>query len=424
MPEPTTHSAFSKDIKDVSDDLKVDPERGLDRAEVDRRRKSYGPNRLRSRKKKSILTILIHQFDSIIVWLLAGAALFSFLFRDLAEGIAIIAVLLINGAIGFFTELCAARSMESLLSIAEVRTRVRRDGKVREVDARELVPGDIVILEAGDVVTAGLRLTQASNLQSDESVLSGESTPVAKTTDKTDADATSGDRSSMAFKGTAITQGAGEAIVVATGMDTELGQISDLAQSASAEVAPLERRLDRLGHRLVWLTLALAGLTIAAGILRGNDVAAMIQTGIALAVAAVPEGLPVVATLSLARGMKRMADRNTLITRLSSVETLGATTVILTDKTGTLTENRMTAVRYLLSGMSVDLKQNGDKIGFAANDEQLDPGKDERLAWALKIGALCNNAELGDGSPDARSGDPMETALLSVAKRQGSGAKR
>jgi P-type Ca2+ transporter type 2C len=159
----------------------------------------------------------------------------------------------------------------------------------------------------------------------------------------------------MAFKGTAITQGAGEGIVVATGMDTEIGRISDLAQSAEAEVAPLERRLDRLGHRLVWLTLALAALTIGAGILRGSRWRSMIQTGVALAVAAVPEGLPVVATLSLARGMWRMSARNALITQLSSVETLGATTVILTDKTGTLTENRMTAVRYLLDDGEVEV---------------------------------------------------------------------
>ena len=215
-----------------------------------------------------------------------------------------------------------------------------------------------------------------------------------------------GDRLSMAFKGTAITQGAGEGIVTATGMKTELGRISDLAQSAEGEVAPLERRLDKLGHRLVWLTLALAALTIVAGILRGHDVAIMVQTGVALAVAAVPEGLPVVATLSLARGMWRMSQRNALITRLSSVETLGATTVILTDKTGTLTENRMTVVRYLLAGGDVDVEGEGTTEA---------PEPNSPIAWALRIGALCNNAELGDGSKDGRTGDPMEIALLSVA---------
>jgi Ca2+-transporting ATPase len=208
----------------------------------------------------------------------------------------------------------------------------------------------------------------------------------------------------MVFKGIAITQGAGEAIAVATGMDTEIPQTSYPAESASAEVAPLERRLDRPGHRLVWVTLALAGLTIAGGVLREHDLAAMIQTGVAIALAAVPEGLPVVATLSLARGMKRMADRNALITQLSSVETLGATTVILTDKTGTLTENRTSAVRYLLSGLDVEVRQNGDKIAFAAQDEVLNPDKDERLGWPLKIGTLCNNAELGDDNRDAKSG--------------------
>ncbi len=339
----------------------------------------------------------------------------SFVLGDIAEGVAIAFVLILNSAIGFFTELKAARSMEALMRIAKVRTRVRRGGEVCMIDAHELVPGDVVILEAGDVVTADLRLSEASNLQTDESVLTGESAPVTKGIEPVEKDAALGDRLSMAFKGTAITQGSGEGIVTATGMETELGRISDLAQSAEGEVAPLERRLDKLGHRLVWLTLALAALTIGAGILRGQDVAIMVQTGVALAVAAVPEGLPVVATLSLARGMWRMSQRNALITRLSSVETLGATTVILTDKTGTLTENRMTVVRYLLA--------EGDVVlGEEETTDAQEP--DSPMAWALRIGALCNNAELGDGSKDGRAGDPMEIALLSVADDLGASRKR
>ena len=247
MPDQMIESAFSIDVDDVARALSVDPALGLDEDEVTRRRKIHGQNRLRSQRKKSAFAILAHQFASIIVWLLSAAAAMSFFMGDVAEGIAIIAVLIINSAIGFFTELRAARSMESLLRIAEVRTRVRRAGKVREIDARDLVPGDIAVLEAGDVVTADMRLIQASNFQSDESVLTGESAPVVKSIEKTDAGAVLGDRSSMVFKGTAITQGAGEAIVVATGMNTEIGRISHLAQNAEAEVAPLERRLDRLG---------------------------------------------------------------------------------------------------------------------------------------------------------------------------------
>tara|TARA_R110002012_G_scaffold77282_8_gene195527 strand:- start:12725 stop:15427 length:2703 start_codon:yes stop_codon:yes gene_type:complete len=403
-------NAHAQSLQQVATCLEADAERGLSTLQAQERLKIHGPNQLRRQKTRSMLSILVHQFSSIIVWLLAGAAMLSFGFGDTAEGVAIVVVLVINGAIGFSTELRAARSMEALMRIAEVKTRVRRDGRQRMVDAHELVPGDVVILEAGDVVTADLRISQASNLQADESVLTGESIPTGKSTIEVAQDAVPGDRACMAFKGTSITQGTGEALVVATGMDTELGRISDLVQSAESETAPLEKRLDRLGHRLVWLTFVLAALTIFAGILRGHEMIAMIQTGVALAVAAVPEGLPVVATLSLARGMWRMSQRNAVITRLSSVETLGATTVILTDKTGTLTENRMTAVRYLLDAGDVDLE--GDNWRDSSPD-------DASLSWAIRIGALCNNAELGDGEADGRAGDPMELALLAVAAASG-----
>ena len=412
-------TAHALSVQEVAGLLGTDPAAGLDPGEASRRLKSHGPNRLRRQKPRSVVAILAHQFASVIVWLLAAAALMSFSLGDIAEGAAIVVVLLINTAIGFSTEFSAARSMEALIRIAEVKTRVRRGGRERMVDAQELVPGDVVILEAGDVVTADLRISACANLQADESVLTGESVPVTKSIDAAARDAGPGDRIGMAFKGTAITQGTGEGLVVATGMDTEIGRISSLVQSAEGEVAPLERRLDRLGHRLVWLTFALAALTIGAGILRGHDVVAMIQTGVALAVAAVPEGLPVVATLSLARGMWRMSRHNAVITRLSSVETLGATTVILTDKTGTLTENRMTAVRYLLDGGDVGLEGGEGDRNFFRGGQRVDPTADGPLAWAVRIGALCTNAELGDGGTDGHAGDPMELALLQVARQSG-----
>lgn len=419
MPDDTLDRPFAQSVTDVVTRLKTDPDDGLDEAEARARLDLCGPNRLRAKKKKSALTILAHQFNSVIVWLLASAAAMSFALNDIAEGMAIVVVLTINGAIGFFTELRAARSMDALMEIAGVQTRVRRGGAVRKIDAQDLVPGDVAILEAGDVVTADLRLSEASNLEVDESVLTGESAPVRKSTVATGPDAGLADRASMAFKGTAITQGAGEGVVVATGMATEIGRISDLAQTAEAVAAPLERRLDRLGHRLLWLTLLFTVFTVAVGVLRGHDVAVMVQMGVALAVAAVPEGLPVVATLCLARGMWRMSRRNALITRLSSVETLGATTVILTDKTGTLTENRMAAVRYLLDGADVDVRRGADEAEFMAGRKPVDPSSDERLGWAIRIGALCNNADLGDGSRDGRAGDPMEIALLSIARDAG-----
>ena len=412
---------FAKSVDEIARVLAVDTGAGLDAEEVEARRRVHGPNKLRQQKRRSLPAILRHQFESVITWLLTAAAVISLVLGDIPEGLTIVVVLFINGAIGFFTELRAARSMEALMRIAEVRTRVLRGGKQRMINAHELVPGDVVILEAGDIVTADLRLSAASNLEADESVLTGESIPVGKTVVAVGPDAPIGDRSSMAFKGTAITRGAGEGIVVFTGMETEIGRISDLAQSAKGETAPLERRLDRLGHRLVWLTLALAALTIGAGILRGHDIAPMIQTGVALAVAAVPEGLPVVATLSLARGMWRMSARNALVTQLSSVETLGATTVIMTDKTGTLTENRMTAVRYLLDGTDVEVDANATDRPFRGEGGDIGPADDLRLGWALRAGALCNNAELGDAPGDDAAGDPMEIALLSVASQAGLG---
>jgi len=416
---------FALPVEDVIARLDADADSGLSDKEARSRLKSHGPNTLQRQKRRSLLAILGNQFQSAIVWLLAFAAGLSFAFGELAEGIAIVALLFINAAIGFFTELRAARSMEALMKIADVRTRVRRGGRDKVIDARDVVPGDLVVLEAGDIVTADLRLIETANLQVDESVLTGESTSVEKSTDAIDEDTEVGDRANMVFKGTAITQGSGAGIVVATAMDTEIGRISDLAQSAEADGTPLEQRLDHLGHRLVWLSVGLAALAIGAGVLRGSDLTAMIQTGVALAVASVPEGLPIVATLSLARGMWRMSARNALITQLSSVETLGATTVILTDKTGTLTENRMTVVRYLLDDAEIEVDTDGDDPFRREGDEPLAPEDDDRLAWALKVGALCTNAETGasdkdgdeDGDATEHAGDPMEVALLSVAQK-------
>ena len=381
--------------------LAVLPETGLSQAEAMQRLGSYGPNRLRRQKPRSAMAMLFHQFRSVIVWLLAAAAIISLIMGDIAEGGAIIVVLLLNGAIGFATELRAARSMEALFRIAEVRTRVRRDGRVQMIDARDVVPGDVVVLEGGDMVTADLRLSEASSLQADESILTGEAAPVAKSPEPVAEDTILAERTSMVFKGTAITRGAGEAMVTATGMATELGRISQLVEAAQGEASPLEVRLERLGRTLIWLTLILAAGTALAGVLRGQELALMMQTAVALAVAAIPEGLPVVATMSLARGMWRMARRNALIRRLSAVETLGATTLILTDKTGTLTENRMSVVRVVLE-----------------NGEFEPEAKDPSVELALRTGAACTTAELGLGNQKG-TGDPMELALLEAAERVG-----
>lgn len=343
---------WTKSPEEILKELDVSREEGLTPREVARRKKRYGPNILTQATSQSAWVILLHQFKNLIIGLLVVASGLSFAFGDWLEGLAIIAVIVINAAIGFFTELRAVRSMEALKRLGTVSARVRRQGHVIEVPASGLVPGDIVILEAGDIVTADLRVIKASKLNADESTLTGESVPVGK-----DINAIKGgkdqriplaERKNTLFKGTSIPRGSAEGVVIATGMDTELGRISSLVEEAEKEATPLEKRLDKLGHKLIWVTIFIAGIIVTTGVMSGKGLIDMVETAIALSVAAIPEGLPIVATIALARGMWRMARRNALINRLSAVETLGATTVICTDKTGTLTENRMTVVSYVL----------------------------------------------------------------------------
>jgi Ca2+-transporting ATPase len=405
--------------------LEVDPERGLDAAEVKWRRWRYGPNRLREAREESAWRILAAQFKSMIVGLLAVAAALSFAFGRVDEGIAIAAVVAINAAIGFVTELRAVRSMEALRRLGRVTTKVLRDGRVLEVRAEALVPGDIVPLEAGDLVSADLRLIEASKLQADESALTGESAPVGKNTGTLDGEVPLAERRNMVFTGTAVTRGSGRGVVVATGAASELGQVSVLVEEAEAPRTPLERRLDRLGYRLIGVTLAVAALVAVAGILTGKGLFLMVETGIALAVATIPEGLPIVATIALARGMWRMARRNVLINRLSAVETLGATTIICTDKTGTLTENRMTVVRIAVASGEIQVGDEAAGGAFVRDGRPVDPRGEPLLREVLEIGVLCNNAALPrPDDPAGRAvGDPLEVALLAAGAMAGFSAE-
>ncbi|HXF54416.1 MAG TPA: cation-transporting P-type ATPase [Hyphomicrobiaceae bacterium] len=390
------------DAAQVLDRLKVSPATGLDQQEVRARRTRFGPNVLETRPPKPGYVILLHQFKSSVVALLVAAAALSAAFGDWQEAIAILVVLLLNTAIGFFTELKAERSMDALRRIGDHKQRVRRDGATLMVDAEDLVPGDIVLLEAGDVASADARLVSAANLSVDESALTGESMPVEKSVAAVAEDAPVGDRSSMVHKGTALTRGCAVGVVTATGMRTELGLVARLAAEAPTQDSPLSRRLEGLSKALVAVTVAVAGTVVLLGILKGQSLLLMAEAGIALAVAAIPEGLPIVATLVLARGMWRMAEQNALIERLSAVETLGSTTVILTDKTGTLTENRMTVVRIVTTTGDAPAGREGD--GSAGGP----------LRRLLRAAVLCNDAVLGeDGGRD--SGDPMEVALLRAA---------
>ena len=370
------------------------------------RHQQFGPNRITARRAASALRVLLHQFRSPVVYLLGAAAALAFYFGELEEGGAIVVVLAINALIGFVTELKAARSIESLRALGGHTARVRRDGHVRLIPAEELVPGDIVLLEAGDAVSADLRLVEASRLSADESTLTGESVPVEKEVAPVNRAARLGDRSSMLFKGTAVTRGSGAGVVVATGLATELGRVTQLVIEADAGSSPLERKLARLSAQLVWATLIVAAAIAAVGLAVHEDAFLMVEAAIALAVAAIPEGLPIVATLALARGMWRMARQNALIERLSAVETLGATTVILTDKTGTLTENRMTVRRLHVASGDIEVEALTHK-----GPRSLGTAGDGQVNTLLRIAVLCNDAHLYSAE-DEGSGDPMEIALL------------
>ncbi len=417
-PEPVPDKPWSRSAADVARELGVTIGKGLEPDEVKRRRKRYGANRLRESKSRSTWAILVDQVKSVIMVLLVVAAGLSFAFGQWLEGISIVVAILLNGAIGFFTELRAVRSMEALQKMTRITAKVRRSGQVQEIPAVDLVPGDVVVVDGGDIVTADIRLTEASRLRVDESALTGESVPVNKGIDRLADDAVLADRTNLLFKGTAISGGTGEGVVVATGMGTELGRISELTQEATEDVSPLEKRLNRLGRSLVWITTAIAAAVVVIGIFTGRDVFTVVETAIALAVAAIPEGLPIVATIALARGMWRMAAHNALVNQLSAVETLGATNVICVDKTGTLTENRMSVTKIVIAedpGTSAEYVVSGDSLDLNSSQAQIDE--------AIQVGVLCNNAALsGDDRQDKvvrGVGDPMEVALLALGRMAG-----
>ncbi|CAN7339786.1 cation-translocating P-type ATPase [Rhizobium sp. LjRoot258] len=389
--------------------LDVDPAVGLSQNESEQRLSRFGPNLLPVRSRVSEISLICRQFASSVVGLLTAAMALSLFFGEHKQAAAIAAVLVINAAIGYYTERRAVRSMEALRKLGGRSARVRRNGRVQQVPGDQLVPGDVVLLDAGDVVSADMRCITCAGICADESTLTGESLPVEKGTDPNPESTGLHDRSAMLFKGTHVVRGSAEAIVTGTGLSTELGRITKLVEETEHGESPLERQLALLSRQLVWATLALATVLTGIGVYSGSPTVTMVETAIALAVAAIPEGLPVVATLTLARGMLRMARQHALVENLAAVETLGSTTLIITDKTGTLTENRMEVERIqTVSGeFSIDHRSAAIfKDGIA-----VDPVSDPELMRALLIGVLCSNADY-DREAGSGTGDPMEVALL------------
>jgi len=396
--------------------LEADAERGLSASEVERRLAESGANELECSDVPGLARLLWVQFSSALIALLLAAAALSLYLGELADAVVILVIVVLNAALGFSQDFRAERAMAALQRLAVPVVRVRREGRVLELSARELVPGDIVLLEAGNRVPADGRVLVSVNLRAQESALTGESQAVGKSVAALGDAATSlGDRKNCVFMGTLVTQGHGEAIVTETGMQTELGRIAGMLQSVEREPTPLQRRFGRFGRRLALAALVLVGLVFLVGVGFGGDPKVVLLTAMSLAVAAVPEGLPAVATVCLALGGRRLLAREALIRKLPAVETLGSVTVICSDKTGTLTENKMAVTVMDVAGERLELTP-----GEAPPADQCWPAlcsEHPSLALMLITGALCNDAVLS-GEDDA-VGDPTETAFVLAAQRLG-----
>jgi Ca2+-transporting ATPase len=393
---------------------------GLSETEATRRLSEFGRNELRESGIRSPWLIFLDQLKELMVVILIIAAVISALLGDYSDAIAIGAIVILNAILGYTQEYRAERAMAALKKLAVPTVKVRRDGEVSEISAVDLVPGDIVLLEAGNYVAADCRVLESAGLQTQEAALTGESLPVRKTSDALgQPDLALADRRNMAYMGTHITSGRGEAVVAETGMRTELGRIAGMIQTVQQETTPLQKRLTQLGKVLAAAAILIVILIFILGWLRGEDLKILFLTAVSIAVAAVPEGLPAVMTIALTLGAQRMLKRRVLIRKLSAVETLGSVTVICSDKTGTLTENQMAATIFQLADRKVEL-QNSSSDDYRKEFPELEqPGFNLMLVGAV----LCNDAVMrsNGGSPNqsAPLGDPTETALVVAAARAG-----
>lgn len=407
-------------ISEVVSQLATDVERGLTDETVATRLASYGANKLRKGKRFSAFSIFISQFKSLVIWVLIGAAIVSALLGETTDGIAIIAIVILNAVIGFFQEYRAEKAAAALANLTAPHCRVVRNGHSKVITSAEVVPGDILLLEGGDLVAADARLIEASVLHVNEAPLTGESQAVGKFTDTLPPATPLADRKNMVFLGTSVTGGTGRALVVNTGMETELGHIAKLLETAESGKTPLQHRLDRVGRALLWACLGIVVLIFGLGLLRGVEPFELFLSSVSLAVAAIPEGLPAVVTVALALGVQRMIRRNALVRHLPSVETLGCAEVICTDKTGTLTLGEMTARKLITSEKVYRLSGEGYSTKgtfFVGNTETLSTDSPELFAL-LRASAACNDAELTliDNQPGV-IGDPTEGALLVAAAK-------
>ncbi len=417
---PPLDHAHQLPLESLLQAVQVNPASGLTAAEARSRYDTYGPNALEATKRESGLKILLRQFTGVIVYILAAAAGISFFLGETVEGIAILLVLLINAVTGFVLEWNARQSMDALRKMDTTPARVLRDGRVREISSEEITIGDVLVVEAGDLVAADANLFDVNQLQVDESALTGESLPVEKNTRTPSADAPLGDQHNRLFKGTAVTAGNGRAVVTGIGQRTELGKIATMVQEAERSATPLEAKLDALAKVLIWVTVGLAALFLVVGLIRGEEPLRLIETALALAIAAIPEGMSVVATIALAYGMLRLAENKVIVKRLSAVETLGGTNVIFTDKTGTLTQNRIEVNQIELPGHSAEVQADpaARRLRVVAGDDAI--ARADAFGKLLQVGVLCNNADYDVVDGQAKEvGDPVEVSLLKFALAAG-----
>jgi P-type Ca2+ transporter type 2C len=410
------------ETKPVLDELASSQSTGLTSQQVNERTAKYGVNELIERGGRTPLQIFWEQVTATMVLILIGAAVVAGFLGDTKNTIAILAIVALYALLGFVQEYRAEQAIAALKKMSVPHVRVTRDGKLQELSARDLVPGDILQLETGNVIPADLRLLEAVNLRIQEAALTGESEPIGKhTAALSNEELPIGDRRNMAYMGTIITQGRGLGIVIATGMQTELGKIADLIQQVQQEQTPLQRRLDALGKNLALIGVVIAALIFALGVWQGNAVRDMLLTAVSVAVAIVPEGLPAVVTITLALGAQRMLKREALIRKLPAVETLGSVTVICSDKTGTLTENRMTVVMLDVAEHAIDLTEQVERDGTLRATRGLGAPTQSSLSLAAIGGALCNDAQLVDVGDDRfhTLGDPTEGALVVAAAKMG-----
>src|SRR5690554_5859308 len=396
---------YNQPIDDLLRQFDVTPDAGLSDEEVKRRLAEHGPNRLESKKQKSLLSMFFEQFKSSMVVILFIAAIISGVIgvmhnEGLVESFVILAILIINAIIGTVQEMKAQSSLEALNRMSSPQTKVLRGGQVAEVVSTEIVPGDIVLLDTGDIIPADLRLIEAVNLKIQESALTGESVPV----EKTDAlleekEVPLGDRHNMAFSTSVITYGRGKGVVVGTGMQTEVGKIAHMLQHTEATETPMGKRLEQLGKVLGYVALIICAFIFGIGVIYGNDWLEMFMMAVSLAVAAIPEGLQIVSTIVLAIGVQRLVKQHAIVRTLPSVETLGSTTVICSDKTGTLTQNKMTVVEIWVSELG---------------DSQLEGGLEGDTELLMQSSFLCTDAHLKqlEDRTHELAGDPTETAIV------------